>query len=285
MPDMVSAIQKVRQLEERQLALVDEIRNLMAAPLLNADDINEKLRQIASLGRETLDCVDGLMTQFDKLKETMAETEEKLAQMREILDQLRSKVSSGDYDFSKTLCEQRYASVWPKLDETSKSFLITASYLCKKCVSESLDFSPMIVEMSRAYENELLVKIFRDFVNRNAQAAALPSAGGTDALFKAVNDAKSGRPFFISLTQMIKIMKRLQNDRNTYGGRLYTELNAGWDTSRLSDYSFYQNGITYANDYRNRAAHPGVTLDEADAADCEQLSQSLLDHFIGSMKS
>lgn len=52
----------------------------------------------------------------------------------------------------------------------------------------------------------------------------------------------------------------------------------------LSDNKFCKEGITYANEYRNRAAHPGTTLDKTDAEDCEQLSQYLLKHFIDSMK-
>lgn len=286
MSDIINIIEKGRQNEEKKLSLLEEIlRKLEAAPN-DTEDIKEIVKQIQNLGRETLELYDGLFDNFNKLKESNAETEEKLAQMREALDKFCDSMESGDYNVNKKLCEQRYAAVWHKLDESSQSFLITASFLCRKCKGENLDFSPMIVEMSRAYENELLEKIFRDFVNRNALSVILPQPARKDALFDAVCDAKNGKPFFISLTQMIKIINRMpRNAQNTYGGQLYNDLDPDWDTSKLSDNGFYRNGITYANDYRNRAAHPGTTLNKTDANDCEQLSEALLNHFIGAMKS
>ncbi len=286
MSDIINAIKKGKQNEEKKLSLLDEISKKLEALSNNTDDIQKIIEQIQNLGRETLELYDSLFDDFNKLKESTAETEEKLVQMRKALDELGDAMSSGDYNINKTLCEQRYSFVWDKLDESSKTFLITASFLCRKCAGENLDFSPMIVEMSRAYENELLEKIFRDFVSYNAISAALPRPKTKDALFDAVDNVKNGNPFFISLTQMIKIIYRMpQNANNTYGGRLYTKLGANWDTKKLSDNGFYKNGITYANNYRNRAAHPGATLNKTDADDCDRLSQSLLNHFIGSMKS
>lgn len=283
MSDIMKTIEKGRQNEEKKLSLLEKISKMLEVAPNNTEDIQEIINQIQDLGRETLEMYDSLFNDFSRLKESNAETEEKLVQMCKALDECTLRES--DYNANKILCEQRYACVWPKLDKSSKSFLITASYLCRKCVGDNLDFSPMIVEMSRAYENELLEKIFRDFVNRNAVSASLPRPKGRDALFDAVEDVKNGKPFFISLTQMIKIMNRMSsNANNTYGRRLYADLNTDWDTVMLSDNKFCKEGITYANEYRNRAAHPGTTLDKTDAEDCEQLSQYLLKHFIDSMK-
>ena len=286
MADISKLIESGKDNENKKLSMLDEVLARLSGLSDDTSDIQKIIKDIQELGRETLKLYDSILGDFQKLKESNAEIEEKLAQMSKKLDELREAMPEGDYNVNKTLCEQKYSGIWLKLDEASKTFLVTSSYLCKKCAGESLDFSPMIVEMSRAYENELLEKIFRDFIVQNASSAMLTPSGNKDALYKAVSDVRNGKPFFVSLTQMVKIMNRMPtNADKTYGHKLNNELNSTWDTGKLSDNGFFNNGMTYATDYRNRAAHPGTTLSQTDANDCEQLSQTLLSHFINSMKA
>ena len=283
MADIASAIAKGRSAEMRKLSLVEYLaQNYEELSKEQRDNIFQELQE---LGRETLRLFDNLLDDFETLKQSNMEVEEKLSQMAEKLDEIAAAMKEGDFDASECICRQKYAAIWSKLDDASRNFLITANYLCKRCVGEQYDFSPMIVEMSRAYENELLAKIFHGFVTENAGRSAMLQPSGTrDPLYTAVDDSKNGKPFFISLTQMVKIMRRLYQQRSgTYGEKLKNDIDSAWDVKKLSNKSFYDNGIACAMD-RNRAAHPGTPLTKADADRCGVLSLSLLTHFIDSMK-
>ncbi len=252
----------------------------------NIDELVSYLKEVQNLNKKNYESHISFTKKFDELKNSYEEIETKFLKMCESIDEISSSMQAGDYNTNKCLCAQKYSAFWSKLDDASKDFLITANYLCKRCEGEQFDFSPVIVEMSRVYENELLKKIFGDFIKQKANSTlVLQSEGNRDILHKVISDVKKGFPMFISLTQMVNELKHIQgHTEHSYGRALMDELQVDWNTNKLADNAFFNRGNYYAKNYRNRAAHPGSKLSKIDADNCDNMSQNLLDHFIGSMK-
>ena len=93
--------------------------------------------------------------EFDKIKNSNLELEDRLQSLNELLDKKMNETSHLDIDESKYACEKIYKPFWNSLDSLSQDYLAMAYYLFRLFSGENNDFSPSVLEYCRAIENEL----------------------------------------------------------------------------------------------------------------------------------
>ena len=192
----------------------------------------------------------------------------------------------GDVRMYRDFCANEYNEFWDDLDMNSKEFLITAHYLYDRSKAQATDFSPVIIEYCRVFENELLVKIFKIFIQSQASLSQKPTYQNRVfvKIDKAVDDQKNYGGFFLSSMDMVKILQIMNRFFNEAGYEnnlnLFLRTN-GYDTRQLSDRQhFIIPAKDYVDNYRNEAAHPNF-LQEEMAANCHSKTKYLIRKFIG----
>jgi len=174
------------------------------------------------------------------------------------------------------------------LEKQSLSFLISAEYINDMLVIQmSKDFSPYVLQLSRAVESELLLKLFIPFTNYIRAENPYPDKVYADDL---VNKQTS------------IFAKMVANNRTTYTlGNMYYILDSLTDNyllvkSRItSDFYAFINenfskdiyGIEFLADlnellmkFRNKSAHTEI-ITRQKSADCKYIIRKVLTYFLG----
>lgn len=266
---------------------VDEVKSV-------TDEINHKLDHV-------LEMLSKLETDFDELKKEYRDIEQKITIMSAKLTRLEQKVDVEDLDDYYALAQSLYES-WEELDDLTRKFIPLAEYLFSKLQKyDKPDYSPVILELCRAIENEFLLKIFRkytlDLIRRYNTQQKLDSFLCTDKAYlskdtgvfvKAVTKAARTQKPEYTLGQMNMIMNQLSNtalrsqspllqDFNDYL-RVHTEFHS------LLDRSFIQSIDRIVNDYRNPSAHPEyMTIDKAKR--CKEIMPGRLDYLMNCLRA
>ena len=194
------------------------------------------------------------------------------------------------------LCQSLYNN-WDELDELTRRLIPVAEYLFSKLQKYNKpDYSPVILELCRALENEFLLKIFRKYTlnvihrkGRNLDSflatdkASSSLRNKTGVFVKAIKKSvRTNKPEY-TLGQMNMIMS-LMNEKNVVS-----------DSPLLQDFKDYLDSETIANDllnvqyirkinnlvekYRNPSAHPGLmSLDKA--TECKEMIPDRIDYLI-----
>ena len=150
------------------------------------------------------------------------------------------------------------------------------------------DFSPVILEFCRIFENEMLAKIFTEFINEQAEQKPLSVENKDfDKVKKAVDSQRKYNNFFLSSMDMLKLLSYMNRSyiNNCYEEKLKEQIEEkGFDTSKLSDKKGFINpGKNYVNSYRNEAAHPNLmALDAANS--CMEETEKLVNQFLSARK-
>lgn len=162
------------------------------------NELNRKLREY---GKEAYERQKQFENMFKLIREKNDESEDIVQQLHEILDRQSKTMLTGDMDTYRSFCNSEYCPYWDDLDENSQEFLITAHFLFDRSRARSTDFSPVILEFCRVFENELLEKIFINYIT--GQAALNPTPSYSKNIFskvdKAINDQKNNGRFFCHL--------------------------------------------------------------------------------------
>ena len=229
-----------------------------------------------------------LSNDFEETKGTSLDIQEKILKLNKQLDESVSNilnnqnVSLADY---KDILEQWFSFEWDKFEDLSKSFLPSAEYLFDNLKKlENPDLSPFILQYCRALENEMLNKIFRNYVksiqNREIEFEEIFA---WDLELKENKKPKSESSYRFAR----HIQKCLKSEESKWffelgTMRIYLEYLTG-KTIRKSpilqdfkDYllSFFDSNILDAEflimiketteDYRNKAAHPNkISFEDA----------------------
>lgn len=140
--EIVTIIEDAFQLDKKE-KVVSEIEQLVTVVLQLRTELNTKF--------------ESLSDQFINVKEASKSQDEKLELIYKLLD---SQTNHGNLeDFHKKVKEQ--ISKYDFLEENSKTFL-ASSYFIQQKLNElnTDDYSPYVLQSSRAIENELLSKLF-----------------------------------------------------------------------------------------------------------------------------
>lgn len=292
------------------MSIVNENNDLLSLLLQSAEDtesglniiqkgvsdIKKDTEYISEKIDEVLEKLNVIEIAFSDLKQETREIEQKIILMSSKLDKVEKEIDEEELEDYHVLCESLYSN-WDELDELTRRLIPVAEYLFSKLQKYSKpDYSPVILELCRALENEFLLKIFRkytlDIIHRKGRNLDIFLA--TD---KASGFLKNKTGVFV---KAIKKSVRTNKPEYTHGQMntimsLMNEENIVNDSPLLQDFKEYLYSETIAKDllnvqyireinhlvekYRNPSAHPGyMTLDKAKK--CKEIMPDRIDYLM-----
>ena len=263
-------------------AEVLEIKQTTADINLKIDNVLEKLTIIEN--------------DFADLKAERRDLEQKIILMISKLQKLEDSISDEDIEDYRELAKKLYAN-WESLDVLTKRFIPLAEYLYSKLQKYAkADYSPVILELCRAIENEFLLKIFGkytlDFIRRKGRELnrflstdrSTPDlTSKTGQFVKAISKAaRTGKPEY-TLGQMNAILSMLKDEKTVFDSPVLQDfksyLNDNTEVSMLLDSDYIKKINDIVNKYRNPSAHPDfMSIEKAD--ECREVMPDRIDYLI-----
>lgn len=274
---------------------IQNIKNDTSEIKCETKEMNTKLDVI-------VEKLDTLQEFFIDLKNENRDLEQKITLMVSKLKHIEDSINSDDLEDYYGLCQSLYNN-WDMLDDLTRKFIPVSEYLFSKLQKYNKpDYSPVIIELCRAIENEFLLKIFRkytlDIIKRKGKKGidAFLSfdkssrflCNKTGPFVKAISIAnfRDCTPVY-TLGQMNTILS-LMNDKIVVN-----------QSPLLKDFELYLADETVTEDllsiqhikkinvlvdnYRNPAAHPELmTLDQA--LKCKEIMPERLDYLMDCVK-
>jgi hypothetical protein len=259
----------------------DEIKKELEVIKKSTAKTEEKVSEILSV-------VMDLNEAFGSVKSMPIDVDEKLILFNQELDQKILTLQSEKQDQL-----DRYAEIvqgwlifdWDRLDALSKQFLPSAEYLFTQLARfPDADLSPFIIQYCRALENEILIKIFRAYLQ-----SLIEREINIEKNFNwDFGKKESGKPNNENTLKLAKYIKRcLIKDRSTWFFELgtmetYLRYLTG-KTVRMSPllqdlrdfiFNYFEKNVIeveflnelkrITTEYRNKAAHTDIiTIEEA----------------------
>ena len=255
----------------------------------NTEQINDKLDAM-------IEKIDNLERAFLALKDETREVDQKIILMSGKLDRIEKSINEEELEDYYALCQSIYNN-WDALDDLTRRLIPVAEYLFSSLqLYNKPDYSPVILELCRAIENEFLLKIFTkysmDVIRRKGSRLdtflATDKASGflknkTGMFVKALTKSVRTRKPEYTLGQMNTIMS-LVNDTSVVSAspllqdfRDYLEQETV--VSDLLNVQYIRKINDLVEKYRNPAAHPGfMTLDKAQK--CKDIMPERLDYLM-----
>ena len=255
----------------------------------NTEQINDKLDVM-------MEKIDSLERAFIDLKDETRDVDQKIILMSSKLDRLEKSINEEELEDYYVLCQSLYNN-WDALDDLTRRLIPVAEYLFSSLQRYNKpDYSPVILELCRAIENEFLLKIFikytMDIIRRKGRAIdtflATDKASGflknkTGMFVKAITKSLRTRRPEYTLGQMNTIMS-LVNETNVVSAspllqdfRNYLEQETV--VSDLLNVQYIRKINDLVEKYRNPAAHPGfMNLDKAQK--CKEIMPDRLDYLM-----
>ena len=243
-----------------------------------------------------LERLDGLEAAFEELKNENRETEQKITLMTSKLSKLDSSVESEELEDYYVLAQSLYEN-WDELDSLTRKFIPLAEFLYSKLQKyEKTDYSPVILELCRAIENEFLLKIFTkytiDLVDRKGRdiadflmidKASVELKDKTGQFVKAVNKAARTRKPEYTLGQMNMILTLAGDAQLVKKSPLLKDfveyLEKNTEAKSLLDAKYIKKVNDIVNKYRNPSAHPEfMSLEKAN--ECREIMPDRLDYLM-----
>lgn len=253
------------------------------------DDINSKMDVV-------LEKLTALETDFTDLKNENREVEQKLTLMMSKLSKLENSVESEELEDYYALSQSLYSN-WDELDSLTRKFIPLAEFLYSKLQKyDKPDYSPVILELCRAIENEFLLKIFKkytlDVVSRKGNniddffatdRASFNLKNKTGQFVKAIAKAARTRKPEYTLGQMntiLSIMKEADTVRLSpllQDFKSYLEKNT--EAQNLLDAGYINKVNDIVKKYRNPSAHPEFMPIEK-ANECRDVMPERIDYLL-----
>ena len=259
-------------------------------------DIQQSTADIQSKLDDILKKLISMEREFADLKSERRDLEQKITLMISKLRKLEDSISDEDIEDYRELAKSLYTN-WESLDVLTKRFIPLAEYLYSKLQKyDRADYSPVILELCRAIENEFLLKIFKkytlDCIRRkgnglNSFLAADRSnpnlTSKTGQFVKAISKAvRTGKPEY-TLGQMNAILSMLKEDQTVNESPLLQDfesyLNDNTEAAMLLDSDYIQKINDIVNKYRNPSAHPDfMSIQKAD--ECREVMPDRIDYLM-----
>lgn len=223
-------------------------------------------------------------SEFDKICRKNIELEERIVLLDELLDKRMAETPKEDLDSSLISCQEIYKDSWNKLDSFSQKYLVMANYLYNILNDDCPDFSPSILEYGRALENEFTKKIFDDFFDIiYLNCKDIEFGKDYQELKGAIKKYEEKGTYFIAERAQIRYLTYLSdiNNQKKPTEKLRDCLNnKNIDISIISEESFTQAADTIFEQYRNKAAHPGITFNKDEASSCREKTKKVIKKFM-----
>lgn len=223
-----------------------------------------------------LEDIDALKKELNEKEEKIAETDSIIEKLNKKLEKFREHIPQSDFQYYSKVCQKEYSKFWRDLDENTKKFITTAYYILHLVKASKVDFSSVIVELSKAVEGELYSKLYIPYMD--SLTAPLPYEGG--AFGKAISSHFATGSYFIPFRIMFAALKLPNKNQNDYYNDLQKYIRQkNWCTTILNSSDFIDSGINYSITYRNEAAHKCLMTEDA-AIECKKETKKLLETFM-----
>ena len=294
----------IKKMSERNDQVLDIVQLLMMSAedgennqkaILNGlGEIKQTTEEINSKMDIVLEKLDGLEREFTDLKKENRDLEQKITLMTAKLSKL--DIQGEELEDYYALSQSLY-SKWDELDALTKKFIPLAEYLYSKLQKyDKPDYSPVILELCRAIENEFLLKIFRkytlDLVGRKGtnldsflatDRASFELKDKTGQFVKAVSKtARTKKPEY-TLGQMNTILSISGDSQIVAKSPLLKDfvdyLKDNTEVNDLLDSKYIKKINDIVNKYRNPSAHPEfMSLEKAN--ECREIMPDRLDYLM-----
>ena len=262
-----------------------------------AKDTNKTTNVINSKMDIVLERLNSIEKEILGIKNEKRDVEQKLILISSKLSKFEN--DSIDYDEFYDLAQRIYSN-WDSFDPLTQKMLPTAEYLYSQLQNyDKPDFSPVIIELCRAIENEFLLKVFRkytlDLIDRKADSldeflavdkATEELVGKTGVFVRIiVKSSKTREPIF-TLGEMNIILSYARSEKTVRISPLLADfvdyLKENTEAGNLLDKEYIKKIDDIVNNYRNPSAHPGYMSIE-NANKCREKIPDRLDYFIDCM--
>lgn len=270
--------------------IIPELNNLKVTVV----DSNQTVHRIETKVDTILETLSQLDYDFKQLKKSNLSSDEKLITMSKKLERVESNIEQQEIEDYYALCQSKYDDYWIDFDELTRKFLPISEILFVKLNSiPEADYSPVVLELCRALENEWLSKVFRryaeDIVNRKKgnmldtflykDKSKLVKSTGKFA--KAIINSAKGL-FLFTFGQMRTTFQQLSNSQLLQESPLlkdfYDFLLKNVKIEDLVNLDYMKQIDELINNYRNPSAHTElVTLQMA--KDCRDIFPERLNYF------
>lgn len=308
---MLEAQEFSREMITKFLSQQKEMTDLLQLLLMSADDTEGSLRAIkegmSAIKQDTeainskidivLQKLDSLEADFSELKSENRELDQKIQLMTSKLSKMETALDDGELEDYSALCQSLYSN-WDELDSLTQKMIPVAEYLFSKLQKYGKpDYSPVILELCRALENEFLLKIFRKYTfnvlsrfNRNSLYNFLATDKSDEDLLqktgqfvKAIQKASHTRKAEYTLGQMNTIMSLLTDNQTVRISPLLQDFKAYLESETVArdllNVRYIQSINRLVEDYRNPSAHPGfMPLDKAKR--CKEIMPERIDYLM-----
>lgn len=273
-----------------------ELKNEIEIIKRDTKYIKEKTDEISKKIDSVLKTLNNLENDFSELKKENREIEQKMTLMITKLKKIENELDADELEDYYALCQSLYNS-WEELDSLTQKLLPISEFLYSKLQKyEKSDYSPVILELCRALENELLSKIFSKYTinlidRKQSNLDTFLSYDRSDrellkktnVFVKAVSKAAKTRKPEYTLGQMRNIIALLNDYRTLTSSPLLKDferyLKTNTDVSRLLSADYLDDLNASINNYRNPSAHPGV-MSFQKAKECEEFMPEKIDFFV-----
>ena len=212
------------------------------------------------------------------------------------LARFENSISDEEIKDYCVLAESLYAN-WDSLDDLTRKFIPLAEYLYSQLQKiDDADFSPVIIELCRAIENEFLLKVFKkytiDLVGRqknnldrflSTDRSSKFLADKTNEFVKAISKASRTHKVEFTLGQMNKILSLLSDSAVLAESPLLKDfdgyLHFNTEAARLLDPAYMDKISDLVKNYRNPSAHPDM-MSIQKANKCREFMPDRIDYFV-----
>jgi hypothetical protein len=139
--------------------ILERMQSTLESVLERLDQIESKIDNISLYLVE-------LVEECQAIKKLPRSIEEKFDRLTQKLDKKLSEIELEESELNSYIDEiKRWLEQFDLLESTSKKYLPEAEYIYDKISGlKNADFSPFVIQYCRAFENELLNKLFRAYV-------------------------------------------------------------------------------------------------------------------------
>ncbi len=255
------------ELKEENLTLKARV-SLTNEMISKLDLLIDKTNVIDSKIDKVLDQIKILSQDFQKIKNLPRTDESKILRMQKQIDVKLNQLIKEKTGIQVYIDEIKvWFELWEMLEPESKKFIPQAEFLLDQISElEDADYSPFIIQYSRALENEILIKLFNSYheylIRENIDRDNLTKNEFDNS--KTVSFAKSVRKDDRKYTfgTMNFIISLLKKGGNTLSQSILLQNFKAYVNKYFEDNILEKQYLKKINsivsDYRNKAAHPNI---------------------------
>ena len=290
-PEMIQFLQKYKDTPEYFLK---EIVSRLDKIEVITTDSNQTIHRVENKVDTIIETLSKLQIDFQELKHSELSDDEKLLLMSEKLKRVETSVEEQEFEEYYALCRSKYDEYWVEFDKLTQKFLPISEILFVKLKSiKEADYTPVVLELCKALENEWISKLFRKYAETliskkkgnmleiflSRDRSKLVKVTGPFA--RAIINSVKG-PFIFTFGQMRTTLQQLSDIELMNDSPLlkdfYDYLNKNIHINELIKNEYMDQIDELIKNYRNPSAHSDfVSLQMA--KDCREIFPERLNYF------